>query len=68
MVCKKEEYSELKQEWEKLLKLNVNCRFVEKKEIQEYHGKDSSFEAGILFPDDAIINSSKYCETLLDFI
>jgi len=34
MVCLKPDYENLKQEFEKLLKLDVNCKFLEKNEVE----------------------------------
>jgi glycine/D-amino acid oxidase-like deaminating enzyme len=34
--------------------------------VENHHGKDSKYTKGIWFPDDAIINSEKYCKVLCD--
>ena len=66
MVCDESELKEFKEEFELLKRAGFEVEWWDKEKVDELHGKQANFYAGIFFPKDAIINSSSYAQRLVE--
>lgn len=68
-VCGADDRKELRKEYQTLKDLGIVAKYklkwLNEDEIEEQHGVAAGFVAGISFPDDAIVDSSKVSLTYL---
>ena len=62
MVCEGKDVEEMKSECNSLQELGCECRWMCMDELQALPGAAVGFDAGILFPYDAIIDSTAYAQ------
>ncbi|KAL3904477.1 MAG: hypothetical protein SGILL_010053 [Bacillariaceae sp.] len=59
---------ELKREFHLLDSNAINMEWCDKERLQQVPGLSQNYTGGIYFPDDAIIDSSLYAKTLLEYV
>ena len=67
MVCYKDEIEEFENEFKLLKEAGFEVEWYDKKRVDELHGENAGFYAGIFFPKDGVINSMGYTKKLVEF-
>jgi glycine/D-amino acid oxidase-like deaminating enzyme len=66
MLCFEPDLKDFEEEYDLLKKGGYECEWWDKEKVQNIHGTESGFHAGIFFPKDGIIDSSQYAKKLVE--
>mmetsp|Transcript_15309 Transcript_15309/g.36136 ORF Transcript_15309/g.36136 Transcript_15309/m.36136 type:complete len:429 (+) Transcript_15309:3-1289(+) len=65
MVAPEEDLAALRNEFQLLQEVGCECSWLTVEQVNEMHGKAAGFAGGIMFPHDAIIDSTTFARSLL---